>query len=375
MRIKEKNIFNFIKNYSFINTLKLITATSLSVSLIFSLSACTKNNNSTSNNNSNTNNSQVDNSSDSEKYSTDIFAMDTYMSLTAYGVNAENAVLEAVHEIQRLDDMFSVGNTTSDVTKLNMSGKENVSDETVYLINKSLEISKKTDGAFDITIYPVMELWSFTTQNYKVPTQNELDDVLQKVDYNNIEVDKNTISLKNNAQIDFGGIAKGYTSTKVIELMKQNGIENAIINLGGNVQTLGYKLDGSQWKVAIQSPDNDGTYIGILKTNDKAVITSGGYERYFEENGKKYHHIIDSKTGYPSDSDLTSVTIICSDGTTADALSTSLFVMGKGKSESFYKNTDIEFDMILVDIDKNVYISEGIQDLFTSDYNVTVVNK
>jgi thiamine biosynthesis lipoprotein len=373
MRVKDKSIFNKIKQYSFINTLKVITATSLSIALIFSLTSCK----STTNVNSNTSNSQANNSNslDSEKYSADIFAMDTYMSLTAYGSNAENAVLAAVYEIQRLDNMFSVGNTESDVTRLNISGAASVSDETSYLINKSLEISQKTQGAFDITIYPVMVLWGFTTQNYKVPSQAELDEVLKKVDYNNIVISGNNITLKNNAQIDFGGIAKGYTSTKVIELMKENGIENAIVNLGGNVQTLGLKPDGSQWKVAIQSPDNDDTYIGILKTNDKAVITSGGYERYFEENGKKYHHIIDSNTGYPSDSDLTSVTIICADGTTADALSTSLFIMGKEKAAQFYKSTDIEFDMILVDSDKNVYISEGIKDLFTSDYNVTVINK
>lgn len=216
VKIKNKSIFNkkttnmpYIKYKGLINTLKLITATSC-ISLMFSLSACGKNN--ISNDNSNTSNSQANNASvsDDEKYSTDIFAMDTYMSLTAYGSNAENAVLEAVHEIQRLDNMFSVGNTESDVTKLNMSGEESVSNETSYLINKSIEISQKTQGAFDITVYPVMVLWGFTTQNYKVPSQAELEEVLARVDYNNVIINGNNVTLKNNAEIDFGGIAKGY---------------------------------------------------------------------------------------------------------------------------------------------------------------------
>ena len=313
--------------------------------------------------------------SENDKYSSDIFAMDTYMSLTAYGAKAEDAVTVAIHEIQRLDAMFSVGNTDSDVTTANMQGSATVSDETAYLVEQSLEISRKTDGAFDITIYPVMELWGFTTKNYKVPQADELQETLKRVSYENVSLKDHELVLKNNAQIDFGGIAKGYTSSRVMQIFKEYGIEHGMVNLGGNVQTLGTKTDGTAWRVAIQSPQGGNQYLGILETSDQAVITSGGYERYFEENGVTYHHIIDPKTGYPSDSDLTSVTIVCADGTKADALSTSFFVMGLQKAESFYENTDLDFDVILLTKDNQIYISEGIAQNFTSDYTVNVLKK
>ena len=318
---------------------------------------------------------QSESVSENDKYSSDIFAMDTYMSLTAYGAKAEDAVTEAIHEIQRLDAMFSVGNTDSDVTTANMQGSATVSDETAYLVEQSLEISRKTDGAFDITIYPVMELWGFTTKNYKVPQADELQETLKRVSYENVSLKDHELVLKNNAQIDFGGIAKGYTSSRVMQIFKEYGIEHGMVNLGGNVQTLGTKTDGTAWRVAIQSPQGGNQYLGILETSDQAVITSGGYERYFEENGVTYHHIIDPKTGYPSDSDLTSVTIVCADGTKADALSTSFFVMGLQKAESFYENTDLDFDVILLTKDNQIYISEGIAQNFTSDYTVNVLKK
>ena len=318
---------------------------------------------------------QSESVSENDKYSSDIFAMDTYMSLTAYGAKAEDAVTEAIHEIQRLDAMFSVGNTDSDVTTANMQGSATVSDESAYLVEQSLEISRKTDGAFDITIYPVMELWGFTTKNYKVPQADELQETLKRVSYENVSLKDHELVLKNNAQIDFGGIAKGYTSSRVMQIFKEYGIEHGMVNLGGNVQTLGTKTDGTAWRVAIQSPQGGNQYLGVLETSDQAVITSGGYERYFEENGVTYHHIIDPKTGYPSDSDLTSVTIVCADGTKADALSTSFFVMGLQKAESFYENTDLDFDVILLTKDNQIYISEGIAQNFTSDYTVNVLKK
>ena len=322
-----------------------------------------------------TDSAQSESVSENDKYSSDIFAMDTYMSLTAYGAKAEDAVTVAIHEIQRLDAMFSVGNTDSDVTTANMQGSATVSDETAYLVEQSLEISRKTDGAFDITIYPVMELWGFTTKNYKVPQADELQETLKRVSYENVSLKDHELVLKNNAQIDFGGIAKGYTSSRVMQIFKEYGIEHGMVNLGGNVQTLGTKTDGTAWRVAIQSPQGGNQYLGILETSDQAVITSGGYERYFEENGVTYHHIIDPKTGYPSDSDLTSVTIVCADGTKADALSTSFFVMGLQKAESFYENTDLDFDVILLTKDNQIYISEGIAQNFTSDYTVNVLKK
>lgn len=237
-----------------------------------------------------------------------------------------------------------------------------------------MQVSEKTNGAFDITIYPLMELWGFTTKNYRVPESSEIAEALKGVSYTNVSVNGQQVALTGGSSIDLGGIAKGYTSSRVIQIMKDCGIEHAIVNLGGNVQVLGTKTDGSDWRVAIQNPASENSYLGILSTKDKAVITSGGYERYFEQDGQVYHHIIDTQTGYPSDSDLTSVTIVYSDGTTADALSTALFAMGLDGAKELYRSGDIDFDMILFD-GSRVYVSEGIASGFSTDMNKEIITR
>ena len=305
----------------------------------------------------------------------EIFAMDTYMSLTAYGSNSEEAVSKAVQEINRLDAMFSVGNEDSDVTKINENGSGEVSEETAFIMNRAMQVSKETKGAFDITIYPVMELWGFTTKNYRVPESSEIADVLKHVSYTNVEVNGQQVTLSDGASIDLGGIAKGYTSSKVMDIFKENGISSAVISLGGNVQTLNGKPDGSDWRVAVENPADTGSYIGVLSIKDKAVITSGGYERYFKQDGKTYHHIIDPANGYPANNGLTSVTIVSDDGTLADGLSTSLFIMGPEKAQKYWKEHSDEFDTILVKDDGSILVSEGLAEYFTSESDFTIIKK
>ena len=309
--------------------------------------------------------------------SRDIFAMDTYMTVTAYGEHASEAVDKAETEIKRLDEMLSTGNENSEVYKLNQNGEAVVSDDTAYLYERSEKIYKQTKGVFDISIYPVMDAWGFTTENYRIPAEDELSALLKNVDASKIQYDKKTkkITLPKNVKIDFGGIAKGYTSSRIMQIYKKCGVTSGLVSLGGNVQLLGAKPDGSAWKVAVESPEEDGNYLGILQAKDKAVITSGGYERYFEKNGKKYHHIIDPSTGYPAENGLTSVTIVSDDGTLADGLSTSLFIMGKEKAEKFWKKYNDKFDVILLTDDDQLYVSEGIADDFQSDYKVNVMKK
>lgn len=308
---------------------------------------------------------------ESEKKQTtqSIFAMDTYMDITAYGSNSEQAVAAAVEEIHRLDVLFSTGNEQSEVAVLNQQKEGILSEDYAYLLERSMELFKKTDGIFDITIYPIMRAWGFTTKEYCVPTQEELTQLLAFVDTSKLAYDKemNHLTLPQQTEIDFGGIAKGYTSTRVAQLMKEQGIESAILNLGGNVQTVGNKTDGSKWKIAIKSPYESIPYLGVLAIDEKAVITSGGYERYFEENGETYHHIIDTRTGHPAQSGLVSVTIVCEDGTLADGLSTALYVMGKEDAITFWKSHKEEFDFVLCEEGGKLYVSEGLQDCFTSD--------
>lgn len=311
-----------------------------------------------------------------ESESRDIFAMDTYMTLTAYGKNAKKALDAAVDEINNIEQLVSTGIDSSEVSQINKNGKGSVSETTGYLIKRSKEIYDSTNGVFDITIYPIMQAWGFPTENYHVPGKKELKKLrgLMGADHVLYDEKKQEVTLnKEGMKIDLGGIAKGYTSSKVMDIFKENGISSAVISLGGNVQTLNGKPDGSDWRVAVENPADTGSYIGVLSIKDKAVITSGGYERYFKQDGKTYHHIIDPANGYPANNGLTSVTIVSDDGTLADGLSTSLFIMGPEKAQKYWKEHSDEFDTILVKDDGSILVSEGLAEYFTSESDFTII--
>lgn len=307
--------------------------------------------------------------SSAQPVSQEIYAMDTTMTITAYGDNAQKGVTDAVAEIQRLDNLLSIGKEDSEISKLNKSGCAALSDDTAVMVTKALDLYKSTGGAFDITVLPLMELWGFTTQEYYVPTEDEIQSTLQRVGADKLTWDESTktLTLGDKQEIDLGGIAKGFTSSRIMEIFKKDGVTCGMVSLGGNVHLLGTKQDGSAWRVGIQDPNNTDDMLGVLEANDCAVITSGAYERNFEKDGVTYHHIVDPATGKPSNSGLTSVTIVSKDGTLADGLSTSLFVMGKDKAIAYWKQHADEFDTILVDKDRNVYITEGIAGNFSPD--------
>ena len=306
----------------------------------------------------------------------EFFAMDTFMSVKAYGVTSDSVLEEAESEILRLEKLLSVTSTESDIYKINSNSGTavEVSDDTATLIKSANDISAKTNGASDISIYPVLKEWGFTTGKYNVPNDNTLQNLLTKVDYTKIQVEDNTVTIPEGYAIDLGSIAKGYTGDKLIELLKENGVNSALVNLGGNVQTLGTKPDGSKWSVAIKNPENQEREICIVRVADKAVITSGSYERYFSIDNQKYWHILDPETGKPADNGLISVTIIGDSGTVCDSLSTSLFVMGTDKAIDYAKqNTDI--DVILVTDEMEIFISEGIADSveMLDNYSYTLI--
>jgi len=319
-----------------------------------------------------------ENASDDAEAVRDVFAMDTYMTVKAYGSNGDAAVDAAVDEINRLDALLSTGKKDSEIGQINANNGGQLSEDGAVLMERSLELYKSTNGAFDVAIYPVMKAWGFTDGNYQVPDADTLKATLELVDPSLIDYDKETSTVsfkKDGVQIDLGGIAKGYTSSRIMDIYKEKGVTSGLVNLGGNAQVFGTKPDGSLWRVAVQSPDSEDEYLGVLETKDKAIITSGGYERYFEKDGVTYHHIIDPSTGYPADNGLISVTIVSADGTLADGLSTSLFVMGKDKATDYWKAHSDEFDMILLTDDEKLYVSEGIKDSFTSDREFEIVEK
>lgn len=307
----------------------------------------------------------------------DLFAMDTFMSLTAYGEDAEETLQLCKQRIEELDKLLSTGLPESEISQLNQQGTGVLSRDSNYLMKRSMEICEQTGGTFHPLIYPVMELWGFPTQNYQVPDDVTLQETMQLLDTSKLDYDSDTgriTFLEKGMKMDFGGIAKGYTSAEVIRICKENGMKSAIMNLGGNVWALGSKPDGNAWHVAVRDPQNEADYIGILSVRDCAVITSGGYERYFEQDGKRYHHIIDPAKGYPADSGLTSVTIVSEDATLADALSTSLFIMGLEDATEYWKEHSDEFEMILVTADQEVYLSPGIAEQFQTEHRVIVID-
>ncbi len=319
-----------------------------------------------------------ENASDDAEAVRDVFAMDTYMTVKAYGSNGDAAVDAAVDEINRLDVLLSTGKKDSEIGQINANNGGQLSEDGAVLMERSLELYKSTNGAFDVAIYPVMKAWGFTDGNYQVPDADTLKATLELADPSLIDYDKETSTVsfkKDGVQIDLGGIAKGYTSSRIMDIYREKGVTSGLVNLGGNAQVFGTKPDGSLWRVAVQSPDSEDEYLGVLETKDKAIITSGGYERYFEKDGVTYHHIIDPATGYPAENGLVSVTIVSTDGTLADGLSTSLFVMGKDKAVDYWKAHSDEFDMILLTDDEKLYVSEGIKDSFTSDREVEIIKK
>ena len=294
------------------------------------------------------------------------FAMDTYMEITAYG-HADTSLTDCKEEIQRLEALLSVTDENSEISKINASGVCTVSPDTAAIINCALQIGAETDGALDITVYPILKEWGFTASEYHVPDSETLSALLQNADYTQVKLDGNNVTVPDSVQLDLGALAKGYASDKAAEILKDKGIDSALINLGGNIMTIGSNpSSGSPWCIGIRNPFSLDENIGVVEVADKAVVTSGSYERCFTaEDGTTYHHIIDPATGCPARSGLVSVTVIGDSGIKCDALSTALFVMGAEGAEDYYHEKG-DFDMILVTEEREIIITERIADSFVS---------
>lgn len=300
--------------------------------------------------------------------------MNTVMSLTAYGENAPEALDSAIERINALERSLSVTLPESDISRLNSAGGKPVAvgKDALDIITRSLEISEKTGGALDITIYPVLKEWGFTTGEYSVPATDELTPLLDFVDYSQVRVSGNEVTLPEGVQVDLGALAKGYASDCASEILRGEGVTSAILNLGGNVCAIGSKPDGKPWNVAVASPFEGEDYAGILSAEDKFVITSGKYERCFTAgDGKRYHHIIDPATGFPTENGLAAVTIVGGSGIQCDALSTALLVMGEDKARNYWRENG-GFDMLLITDDRHLVITPGISGDFKPSPGFTV---
>ena len=324
---------------------------------------------------------------DKAQESIQVIAMDTAMLITTYGERSSAAAYAAEDVIRDLEKQLSRTKEDSVVSQLNAAGRRMlVEGDLIPLLSSSGWFYELTSGAFDITVAPVVSAWGFTTDSFQVPSQEELHELLKLVDgsevsvtpaYDDGEGTKATVRLGPGQSIDLGAIAKGYAANKVLEVFREYGLPRAKAELGGNVLVLGDRPDETPWRVGIQDPkrpDDPNGFIGVLELTDSFAVTAGGYQRYFEENGKRYHHIIDPSTGYPADSGLTSVTVVADcemeNGTMCDALSTALFIMGEEKALDFWRSggvPDSNFELVLVTEDGRVLITEGLADRFVRD--------
>lgn len=303
-----------------------------------------------------------------------MFAMDTSMKFWAKGVKSKEAVEAAISEIERLDQMLSSANPASEVFQLNEQGGGDISEDVFILLERGKDFYETTGGVFDLTVYPLMELWGFPSGNHHVPSEVEIGKTLKQVGFEKVSFDRKHLQLLEGQKIDFGAIAKGYASDRVIDIYRTFGIESGMVSLGGNIKTLGLNNSGKPWKIGIQSPgESDGEIAASVRVTGKAVVTSGGYERFFQENGKTYIHIMNPKTGFPAESDLASVTIISEDGTLADALSTSIYLMGLEQGTDYWRQYGKQFEMVLIDVNGQIYITEGISQEFESQKSYEII--
>lgn len=290
------------------------------------------------------------------------FAMDTYITVSASGKNAADSLDKVCSQLTELEGLFSVTAESSDISRINLSNGKSVevSPETAELIGISKDIYRISGGKTDITVYPLVKEWGFTTGENKIPDNETIERLLKFTDCSQISVNGNYISVPDSFMLDLGSVAKGYSGKKAAELLKSEGIESAILDLGGNIQTIGSKPDGSPWKVAVADPYSPAETLCIVSVRDKAVVTSGNYQRYFiGDDGKNYCHIINPETGFPADSGLASATVIGDDGAYCDGLSTALFVMGEEKAAEFIRQNK-DYEAILVTEDGRIIISGGI---------------
>lgn len=306
------------------------------------------------------------------------FAMDTAMDFTVYG---DAALLdEAETLIGSLEEQVSVTDEHSDIYAIDHTGSGSLSGNAAELMEQALELCRRTGGALDISVYPIVQAWGFTTGSYQVPDEETIQSLLPLVDYTQIQYDAatGTVTLPEGMEIDLGSVAKGYAGQLAAQMLREHGVQSALLNLGGNVQTVGAKPDGSPWQIGIKDPQGEDAMM-VLSVEDQAVVTSGGYERYFEQDGQTYWHIMDPFTGRPADSGLLSVTIVGDEGVVCDGLSTALFVMGLEKAADLWAQSG-DFEAVFVTASGEVYITEGLRDHFAlteryADTPVSVIER
>lgn len=304
-----------------------------------------------------------------DKYEKIGYALDTQIRIVIFDKGNHREVAEkAYNKILYLDRLLSNFNKDSETYKLNELKELTVSDELKSILKLGLDITEKTEGAYDLTVYPLTSIWDYKKE--KVPAEDEIADALLKIGIENVVIDGNKVILKNGCSVDVSSIAKGYIADYIIDFLKKEGIKNAFIDAGGNIKTMGRSPKNKEgFTIGIKAPFKEAYGIsGSLTVKDKSVVTSGIYERNFTKDGKLYHHIIDTATGYPSESDLLSATVICENSAMADACATAIVVMGSERGMEFIENNP-QIEGILITKEKKVLTSSGVKDFKNNGEN------
>lgn len=283
--------------------------------------------------------------------------LNTICSITVYEAKDEEFVqgaFDLMKEIAGMIDMYDEDSELSNVNRNAYQEDVYVSDELFSLLSYAYSVTEYTFGAFNLAIGPLVRLWAIGSEEERVPSSSEIEEVLPLLDWRNISLDEDEKSvrfLKEGMAIDLGAVGKGYISDVLASYFEENGVESAIINLGGNVYAVGTHPSGRAWTIGLQNPDTErGGYYTTVECSDSAVVTSGGYERYFiAQDGQVYHHILDYKTGYPASSDIVSSSIITEDATLADMLSTACFALGSDKAADIVRHYNVKAVFLLKD--------------------------
>lgn len=310
---------------------------------------------------------------DPPKHSRTAFLLGTTITVTTYGrVSSDvmDQVFARVGEIERKMSTSEKDYSDTELLRVNAragAGAVSVSADTFAVVREALGFSELSGGAFDVTVYPLVRLWGIGTEAAAVPDAERLSAALELVGYRAVQMDQDDVSIslpQPGMGVDVGGIAKGYAADEAARILREAGIESALLDFGGNILTVGHKPDGSLWRIGIQVPDaSRREFLGIATVAEQSIVTSGTYERFFEQDGVRYHHILDTHTGYPVQNGLTSVTIITTASMEADALSTAVFALGLEEGYRFAEAlADVE--AIFVTDDNGVYTTSGVGEIF-----------
>lgn len=306
---------------------------------------------------------------DNPIYRTEII-MGTTVGVTLYENGSEEVLDKVFKRVQEIENLVSINKEETEIDKLNENAgisPVKLSDTSFEIIEKALYYSKLSTGGYDLTVGPLVKLWNIGLPEAKVPTQEEIDEVIKNIDYTKVVLNKDTKEVflsQKGMLLDLGSIAKGYAADEIVKILKEENINSAIIDLGGNIYALGLKEGNKNWKIGIQNPfDNRGKIVGSLEVSNKTVVTSGVYERYIEQDGQTYHHILNPETGYPYETDIAGVSIIADKSIDGDALSTLVFTKGLEKGLELVENID-GVDAIFITNNKEVYVTKDLKDNF-----------